>query len=513
MKELFKKMSGFVKIEFWAFTTIFAFFILAFIMEGFESDQLPHRGTYYPYFKEAGVPFNFYQHYFRPQLTRNLAFYVALISLNFIFVPGLLKRATRLRNLIGLIFVLAALLGLFFVTGTWLSAYEFASTSKEDVYWKIFQDSLEHTWSVLCVLAIYTGIKYAGMYLLNISGKIETKYPIIRKEAIVAAVVWLTGLLVLRFARAEMEIIIGWALVVPIAIALYLFSFYKLIPVSLAANRSPFFSYLKKCLLINAGIFLLIYIVSIFITAKDDAGLGYSVFNAFFQLFITVPVTWFLYKRLQAGNEQINVLQKELKQSSANIDFLRSQINPHFLFNALNTLYGAAIQESADKTSEGIQKLGDMMRFMLQENMQDKISVSREIDYLQNYISLQRLRTDDNPGIQITADIHPSENYLQIAPMLLIPFVENAFKHGISLREPSYIKLSLEIKDHTLYFDVSNSKHPRLEADPEKDKAGIGLENVRQRLMLSYPNKHELVIHDRPAAFFVHLTIQLTKFG
>ncbi len=513
MKELFKKMSGFVRIEFWAFTTLFAFFILVFIMEGFESDQPPYPETYYPYFKEAGVPFNFYQHYFRPQLTRHLGFYVALISLNFIFVPGLLKRGTRLRNLIGMILVLAALLGLFFVTGTWLSAYEFASASKEDVYWKIFEDSLEHTLSVLFVLAIYTGIKYAGMYLLNISEKIEAKYPIIRKEAIVAAVVWLTGLLVLRFGRADMEIIIGWAVVVLIAIALYLFSFYKLIPASLAGSRNPFVSYLKKCLLIIAGTFLLIYIVSIFITTDDDAGLGYSVFNAFFQLFITVPVTWFLYKRLQAGNERITVLQKELTQSSANIDFLRSQINPHFLFNALNTLYGTAIQENAERTSEGIQKLGDMMRFMLQENVQDKIPVSREIDYLENYISLQRLRTDTNPGIQITSGINTSENYLQIAPMLLIPFVENAFKHGISLREPSYIKLNLEIKDSTLYFDISNSKHPRQETDPERDKAGIGLENVRQRLILSYPNQHELVIHDRPAAFFVHLTIQLAKFG
>ena len=112
-----------------------------------------------------------------------------------------------------------------------------------------------------------------------------------------------------------------------------------------------------------------------------------------------------MYKWQQKGNEEVITLKKELKRSSANIDFLRSQINPHFLFNALNTLYGTAIQENADRTSEGIQKLGDMMRFMLRENLQEKISLSREIDYLENYIALQKLRTDSNPAVHIQTSI------------------------------------------------------------------------------------------------------------
>jgi LytS/YehU family sensor histidine kinase len=150
---------------------------------------------------------------------------------------------------------------------------------------------------------------------------------------------------------------------------------------------------------------------------------------------------------------------------------------------------------------------------MLQENMQDKISLIREIDYLNNYISLQRLRTDPNPIVQIQTQIDDRDNLFKIAPMLLIPFVENAFKHGISFREPSYIKVTLEIKDDTLYFNVFNSKHDRQENDPEKDKRGIGLENVKQRLKLSYPNKHELKIRDTPKEFLIHLTIQLAKLA
>src|SRR5690606_14858027 len=98
---------------------------------------------------------------------------------------------------------------------------------------------------------------------------------------------------------------------------------------------------------------------------------------------------------------------------------------------------------------------------------------------------------------------------LQIGPMLLIPFIENAFKHGISLKESSYIRISLVTKDKTLYFDISNSMHPKSSNDPEKNSNGIGLNNVRQRLMLMYTGRHELSIRESGKEFFVHLTIQL----
>jgi LytS/YehU family sensor histidine kinase len=210
------------------------------------------------------------------------------------------------------------------------------------------------------------------------------------------------------------------------------------------------------------------------------------------------------------GKEDLYTLKKELGQSHANLDFLRSQINPHFLFNALNTIYGTAIQEKAERTCEAVERLGEMMRFMLQENLQEKISLTREIEYINHYISLQKLRTDQNPIVKIDACIEPQETHAQISPMLLIPFVENAFKHGISLREPSHIRVSLDMKDKKLYFDVNNSKHTRPDNDPEKNKSGIGLSNVKQRLQLLYPGKHELIIRETGKDFFVHLTIELS---
>ena len=204
---------------------------------------------------------------------------------------------------------------------------------------------------------------------------------------------------------------------------------------------------------------------------------------------------------------EAEALKKENLQTQ--LDSLKTQINPHFLFNALNTLYGTALQENAERTGEGIQKLGDMMRFTLHENMQDKILLVREVEYLRNYIDLQTLRIVNTPGIQILVRIEEPAAALLITPMLLIPFIENAFKHGVSLREPSYISIALHTQNNILYFDVQNSIHLKPDGDPEKFKSGIGLPNVKERLQLEYPERHELVIRQTAKDFFVHLTINL----
>ncbi len=194
-------------------------------------------------------------------------------------------------------------------------------------------------------------------------------------------------------------------------------------------------------------------------------------------------------------------------QKTAELSSLRSQINPHFLFNALNTLYSVSLKENADKTADGIQKLGDMMRFMLNENNQDRIPLNKEIEYLQNYIEIQRMRIAESDNIEIKVNIQPSDRDIFIAPMLLNPFIENAFKHGISFRNPSWIFITLTFDDTKLYFKVHNSLHVKSELDPEKDNNGIGLENVRKRLDLIYKNRYALDIQKSEQDFFVSLTI------
>lgn len=321
---------------------------------------------------------------------------------------------------------------------------------------------------------------------------------------------------------------------VPSLMITYLYAVHRVIP-KLSLKRHRFLSYMGRMLLLNllSTIVLSAMCAALVSNRQTTSGIPDEMINQlknisaihgmddqsvpiiivsnfFIQLIVVLPYAWNTYKRRNAKkDEEIKALKTELGQSDANLNFLKSQINPHFLFNALNTLYGTALQENAGRTSEGIQKLGDMMRFMLEENVRDKILLSRDIDYLKNYILLQKLRTSASSSIIIETQIEDYQGTLTIAPMLLIPFVENAFKHGISLQNPSHIKVTLQTDGNTLYFDVHNSIHIRHDNDPEKGQSGIGLDNVKQRLTLLYPNRHDLVIRENAKEFFIHLTVQL----
>jgi hypothetical protein len=226
-----------------------------------------------------------------------------------------------------------------------------------------------------------------------------------------------------------------------------------------------------------------------------------------FLMFVAMPLTWLLYQQRKDQIAQLKGIEAALAQSSANLQLLRTQINPHFLFNALNTLYGTALKGDTDSTAEGIQKLGDMMRFMLHENTLDFIPMHKEQEYLRNFIDLQKLRTQVSPDIRIEDNIEEVLCVNQIAPMLLIPFIENAFKHGISLNEKSWIKINLSCQASLLTFEVKNSIHQK-ERTLEKGKSGIGLVNVKERLKLQYPDRHLLAIDQTADEFTVKLILQ-----
>ena len=226
--------------------------------------------------------------------------------------------------------------------------------------------------------------------------------------------------------------------------------------------------------------------------------------------FLVLPISWVIYQQRADSILALRGTEKELVKSKADIQFLRSQINPHFLFNALNTLYGTAIVEKSERTAEGIQRLGDMMRFMLHDNHLDLIPMRKEIDYLKNYIALQKLRIAASSDIIIEDTIAEEHCNHLIAPMLLIPFVENAFKHGISFRAPSWIKIKLHCDAEKIYFTVSNSLHPSDQNDPEKEASGIGIQNVKERLDLLYPNAYEFNCVKDEENFQIQLSIPAT---
>jgi two-component system, LytTR family, sensor kinase len=502
MKDFIIKPEHLNRIELWAATTIYVFAVFFLVTASGGPNEY--------YFNEAKTPYNYYENYFFPQLIRCSVLFGAFLLLNFKIVPRIVDQ-TAVRSSIFLTILLFLGVGLVFsITDTYLSNYLFRDfETDEQAYSHFFTRGFLFSLRLIFMYSFYSVIKYTSLYLLSNSEAIQSRYRIITRDSLIAFVLWMISFLIVMIANPQEELVLLWAILIPSAILLYCYSFYTLIPRSWGRKRA-FINYLSRTVLILLISVLPISLFVLLVTSNEDAALVISLFNTAFQLLITAPISWTIYRRRLEGSEELVVLKKELGRSNANLDFLRSQINPHFLFNALNTIYGTAIQEKAERTSEGIEKLGDMMRFMLQENLQDKISVAREIEYLENYTGLQRLRTDHNPMLKIETTIETNFQNLQIAPMLLIPFVENAFKHGISFREPSHIRISLEIKDNVLNFDVYNSKHEKSENDPEKNKSGIGLSNVKQRLQLLYPKKHDLMIRETGKEFFVHLTLQLS---
>lgn len=225
-----------------------------------------------------------------------------------------------------------------------------------------------------------------------------------------------------------------------------------------------------------------------------------TVLNSVFMLvanFYGFTFAWFRETQTRRTLEQ-----EKLK---AELLALKHQINPHFLFNILNGLYGLAFQNDDEPTAEGIAKLSQLMRYMLYESNDAYVDLDKEIRYMENYIDLQRLRIHGTVDIDfsVNGEIHDKK----IAPMILIPFVENAFKHGISTAQPSSIEISLDLKGRDLAFKVKNTVH-----DPDRSNdpfGGIGLQNVKKRLQLIYKNSYSLVISQENGFFQVNLTIAL----
>lgn len=513
MRQAFYNAARFYKFEFWALTALFAVVLSIFVSHAFQNDSPPYPViSAYPEFVTTGTSFSFFRNYFWPQLARLSFTYFTLLSFAGLIVPGFADPRKFWNGLLLTSLTLALLVGVNYFTASKLFAYKYAMLTPAQANESIFVEVVSQTWDVVILCLLYLLVKWLGFYLMQVAGRLESRFSFFRKESVVAIFIWMVGLLVLRFSRADTDFIVLWMLVISSAIGMYLLSYHYLIPRALNQTSSQFTWYALRCAVLLLLLFIAVYLLSLLFTTDDDAGAAYSAFNAFFQLFVTVPLSWYLYKKLKTGEEKIWKLQSDLDRSNAGIDLLRSQINPHFLFNALNTLYGTALQENAERTSEGVQRLGDMMRFMLKENTQDFIPLSKETDYLKNYISLQELRTAGAKDISIDVEIEDAGRDLRIAPMLLIPFVENAFKHGISTRSASYIRIHLLIDDATLHFEVTNSKHMKQHhEDPEQYSNGIGLNNVKQRLQLVYPGRHNLIIRERSDSFTIHLVLQLTE--
>ena len=201
---------------------------------------------------------------------------------------------------------------------------------------------------------------------------------------------------------------------------------------------------------------------------------------------------------------QQRMVEMAKEKAEAELNFLKSQINPHFLFNSLNSVYFLIDKNNADARG-ALHKFSGMLRYQLYEMNGDKVPVEKEIDYLKDYIDLQKLRKDEHYAVEFSCS--PGVKGFSIEPLLLIPFVENAFKHiSHHKNQLNFIKLSLGMKNGSLHFMLENSKEA-IEKSTDRH-SGIGLSNVRRRLDLLYPGKHDLKISNGIDSFKVDLTIK-----
>ena len=229
-----------------------------------------------------------------------------------------------------------------------------------------------------------------------------------------------------------------------------------------------------------------------------------SVYNSLpFLLTVGISIAYKVIDDRRKADALAKSRRNENLQSE--LSFLRSQISPHFIFNVLNNIV-ALVRLKSEELEPTVMKLSALMEYMLYETDNNKVSLQREIEYLRDYIDLQQQRFGD--FVKMTISIQIPEENLQIEPMLFIAFVENAFKHGVGLIKDPEIDIKLYLNNHTLYFSVRNKYATT--AEEVKDKvSGIGLNNVARRLVLLYPNKHELVINRDESYFRVLLQLNL----
>lgn len=224
-------------------------------------------------------------------------------------------------------------------------------------------------------------------------------------------------------------------------------------------------------------------------------------------LFAGISTTIYLITNDWLNQQRIQQeIDKQRLQSELN--FLKSQINPHFLFNTLNNLYALTLKKS-ESAPDIVLKLSDMMRYMLYECNEKTVPLEKELTYIKNYLELEKLRRHEK--IKILVNIEGKPEKLEIAPLLLIPFIENAFKHSAKKHGNQYfISIYLNINNNELNLSVENSVSSNNIQDP-KLPGGIGLVNVKRRLELLYPEKHKLDIKSTSDTFTVKLYLELSE--
>ncbi len=251
-------------------------------------------------------------------------------------------------------------------------------------------------------------------------------------------------------------------------------------------------------------------VIFYFLYANKPLNQEYLIFNmgyiflsmfmiACFSTIIQVMTDWLRHRQEKK--------ELETKTMQSELNFLKSQINPHFLFNTLNSLYALTLKKS-EKAPEIVIQLSEIMRYMLYECNERRVPLRKEVNYMKNYIELERLRQGSDVDLQFTVKGEIGDQ--KIAPLMFIPFIENSFKHGLSNQiKHGFVHICLELVDGVIKLHIQNSKTPAQPLQEHKRSGGIGLVNIQRRLDLIYPERYTLEIRDQPDRYIINLSIEL----
>ena len=205
---------------------------------------------------------------------------------------------------------------------------------------------------------------------------------------------------------------------------------------------------------------------------------------------------------IRSRDDRKRLVELEKQNLEQQLEYLRYQINPHFFMNTLNNIH-ALVDFDPAKAQDTIVELSKMMRFVLYEGNKQSVPLSRELDFIRHYVTLMQLRYTDK--VKITLDLPQETPDRQIPPLVLVTFIENAFKHGVSYQRESFIEVKVTVEDETMHFCCRNSKADH----PNEEKGGVGLANVRKRLDLIYGERYKLSIKDKSDAYHIELYLPL----
>jgi hypothetical protein len=303
----------------------------------------------------------------------------------------------------------------------------------------------------------------------------------------------------------KIDVIYTLIFLVPIVLIVYV-NLYLLIPRLLRTERYLFYGLGILALATGGALFLYM----LFQKWIDLILPGYYFISYYdvWTLMIFTGSFLVLTTLLKLSRGWFKLMRMERMQATRQLQSLQSQINPHFLLNSLQTIYALSLEKS-EHGPEAILQLSDILKYTLYETDQPRVELHKEIGMIKNYVEMYRRRVDPRQA-RIDLQVKGDPGEALIAPMILLPFIENSFKHGLARADSSFVRILLDIQGLNLNFEVSNSCSRDREEDLEQ-KGGIGIENTRQRLDLLYPGRYRLEIDEKEPTFTVRLRLALHR--